>query len=283
MGATINFLGHEYAGVDEMPAEIRQMYDRVRTAVAKKYPGRDVDDVLASMVEFDQALTAPSEAETLIPAWGGNPAQGGLPVPVAFDVVSGVGPATAVYGQNSAMVFAGFGAPKTLVLYRDGFAWQTGAKAIHLWRWDEVAAIVSNVGMESGGHGLAWTNHEYTLFKKNGEKFVLFDALKDAEEISAAIKTKVYALLLPPIKEQYEAGQVLTFGPLNIHKQKGLQTGGRTYAWADIMDIKVERGRFKITLRDAKQREVRAAAIPNIEMLCQMIGLKLLAAQLAYY
>lgn len=284
MSTTINFMGRTYTSVEEMPAEIREVYERLRAAIAKKYPDRDVDEMLAGVADLDQALTGTPETAPLPQAWGGNQAQAGVPVPVTFDVVSGLGPAAAVFGRDSAMLFPGFGAPNALVLYRDGFAWQTGSKNIHTWRWEDVTAIVSNVSMESGGHSLAWTNHEYTLFKKSGEKFVLFDALKDAETIGEVIKRNVFALLLPPLIEQYESGQPVAFGPqITIQKQDGLRTGGRFYPWAGIVDIKVEQGRLKITLRDAKQREIRVAAIPNIEMLCQLIGLKLLPAHLAYY
>ena len=284
MSTTINFMGGTYTSVEDMPAEIREVYERLRAAIAKKYPDRDVDEVLASAVDFDQALLGQPESDPLPQAWSGNQGPAGIPVPVTFDIVSGLGPATAVFGRDSAMVFPGFGAPNALVLYHDGFAWQTGSKNIHTWRWEDVAAIVSNVSMESGGHNLAWTNHEYTIFKKSREKFVLFDALKDAETISEVIKRNVFALLLPPLVGQYESGQPVAFGPqVTIHKQDGLRTGGKLYAWSDIIDIQVEQGRFKITLHDAKQREIRVAAIPNIEMLCQLIGLKLLPAHLAYY
>jgi hypothetical protein len=284
MSTTINFMGQVYAGVEDMPPEIREAYDRMRAAIARKYPDRDVDEVLAGAAGFDHALMGQAGTSTLPPAWGGKVAEAGIPVPVTFDVVSGLGPATAVFGRDSARLFPGFGAPNALVLYRYGFAWQTGSKNIHAWRWEDVTAIVSNVSTESGGHSLPHANHEYTLLKKSGEKFVLFDALKDTQMISDVIKRNVFALLLPPLIGQYEAGQPLVFGPqITIHSQAGLRTGGRLYAWSEIIDIKVEQGRFKITLRDAKQREIRVAAIPNIEMLCQLIGLKLLPDQLTYY
>ena len=58
--------------------------------------------------------------------------------------------------------------------------------------------------------------------------------------------------------------------------------GGTPYAWDAIQDVKVENGRFKITLRTGQKHEARVNAIPNIELLCQLIGVKLLSPELAY-
>jgi hypothetical protein len=40
------------------------------------------------------------------------------------------------------------------------------------------------------------------------------------------------------------------------------------------MDIKVDSYSFTVTLRDSKRHEVRASTIPNIDLLCQMFGVK---------
>jgi hypothetical protein len=75
----------------------------------------------------------------------------------------------------------------------------------------------------------------------------------------------------------------MTFGPVTIHKQNGLQLDGKLYPWDTILDLKVESGRFKLTLRDEKKHEARAAHIPNIELLGDLIGLKFYESSLAYY
>ena len=285
MTPTIHFLGKEYTSVEDMTPQIRQAYEKLSAALKTKLPGQDIDQIFEG--ESDQAFTIPDRDERTgspLQAWGGQREQGSVAVPLEFDNVASLGPATAVYGHNSAELYL-FGASKVkvLVLYGDGFAYQTGAKDIHIWHWDEVAVIQSNVRMTSDGHGYTGHDHEYTLIKRNGEKLLLNDVLKDVEEIIEPIKRNVFALLLSPLTQQYDSGQAVTFGPVTIHRQNGVQINGKSYAWNDIMDIKVERGRFIITLRDSKQHEVRVSAIPNIELLCQMIGLKLLSPQLAYY
>jgi hypothetical protein len=260
---SIHFMGRDYASVEEMPPQICQAYENLRATIAKKYPG----------VDIDQFLTDSSVADKLTPAWGGQNIQGSVPVPLVFDNVTSLGPATAVYGRNSAMLFSGFGAQrvKELVLYRDGFAYHTGAKDIHIWRWDEVVIILSDVKSTPRGHGL----YKYTLTKRSGDKLILDDALENVYELIQPIKSNVLALLLSPLTQQYDYGQAVTFGPITIHRQNGIQIDGKSHAWNAIMKIKVDSYRFTITLRDSKRHEVSTSSIPNIELLCQMIGVKL--------
>lgn len=222
----------------------------------------------------------------LTPAWGGARKQG-VPVPVEFDNVTSLGPATAVYGTNdnigiffnSAGLSFGKKTSKALVLYRDGLAYKSGNETIQIWRWDEVSIITSNVDFQNTRRAY----HSYTLTKQSGENLVLDETLQNAEDFIRPIKQNVFALLLPPLTSSYNSGKAITFGSVNIHRQNGLQMGGKTHLWEDIMDIKVKRGRFKVVLRNSKEYEERTSSIPNIEMLCNMIGLKLNQADLIYY
>ena len=63
-----------------------------------------------------------------------------------------------------------------------------------------------------------------------------------------------------------------------VQRQHGLQLDGKTYAWNSIQDIQVDDGRLKVTLRAGQKHEARVSAIPNIEVLCQLIGVKLESA-----
>lgn len=224
--------------------------------------------------------------DALPPAWGGARKQGSVPVPSGFDRVTSLGPAAAVYGSNNTDLFSNnaglsFGpkVSKALVLYRDGFAYKSGAEDLRTWRWDEVSVITSNVDFQHTRNAY----HSYTLTKKSGESLVLDETLQAVKDLIDPIKRNVFALLLPPLVSSYKSGKAITFGPLTIQSKSGLQMDGKTYPWEDILDIKVERGRFKITLRDGKQHEVRAASIPNLELLCKLIGLKFNPADLIYF
>jgi hypothetical protein len=62
---------------------------------------------------------------------------------------------------------------------------------------------------------------------------------------------------------------------VTVQRQNGLQLEGKLFAWNAIGDIQVKAGRFQVTLRDGKTHEAPVSAIPNVEMLCQVIGAKL--------
>jgi hypothetical protein len=209
-----------------------------------------------------------------------------VPVPVEFDQVTGLGPAIRLSAQHGVRIIPTFGAPHVtaMVRYRDGLAYRTGGKDVHNLRWDEVAGIQSNLTRQLGEQpGISYTQHEYTLTRQGGQKLILDNGLQETAIEAPAIKAAVFALMGPPLVQHYQAGEALTFGPVTVNKQNGLQLDGKTYAWAAIQDIKVERGRFKVTLRDGKKHEARVSAIPNIELLCQVIGVNLLSPELAYY
>jgi hypothetical protein len=227
---------------------------------------------------------APNEgAELPQRAWGGPQPGGGVPVPAEFEQLTGLGPAEAVIEREGFQLFPSFGppVPRVLVRYRDGFAFRTKTKDVHVWRWEEIAVIQSNVWVRGSGRYDATAVHEYTLTKRTGEKVILDDSLKTSGGIGH-VKKAVLELLEPRFAERYRGDEAMTFGPVTVHRKNGLEADGKHYAWAAIRNIEVEYGRFVITGTDGKRQEVRASKIPNIELLCKLIGLNLNSAKLAY-
>jgi hypothetical protein len=217
---------------------------------------------------------APVAAATT-PAWGGPRPPGSVVVPVEFDQVTSLGPAAAVHEPQGTRILPNFGTPRPdkLVRYHDGLAYRGHGKEVHTWRWDEVAAILSNTREHVGSHaGLTWSEHEYTLAKSSGEKLILDDGLTDIEPLIQAVKAAVFARVAPPLAQRYQAGEALAFGPVTIQRQNGLQMDGKLYAWGAIQDVKLDDGLLKVTLRTGQKHETRVSAIPNVEILGQIIG-----------
>ncbi len=228
-----------------------------------------------------QALAA-AAAEPLAPAWGGARPAGSVPTPFDFDRVTGLGPAASVHEpQGRHLPHLGTPHASRLVVYRDGFAFQTGGKEVHTWRYDAVTAVQSNVAWPPHSPQL----HEYALSQVSGEKLILDDGLVNVEEAAEAIKTAVFAHLAPPLIPRYQAGEAMAFGPVTVQRQAGLRLDGMasaTYAWDAIQDIQVDDGLLKLTMRDGKKHEARASAIPNIEVLCQLIGVRMASGDLEH-
>jgi len=213
-------------------------------------------------------------------AWGGPRPAGGVPVPVEFDGVSSLGPASAVHLSTGGLQLPHFGPPRpnALVIYHDGLAFRAG-KVVHTWRWEELGAIQSNVWYS--GDKVIFTEHSYTLIKSSAEQVILDDGLKDVVLAVIPIKRAVFARLWPPLAQAYGAGQAITFGPVTIQKANGIQVDGKPLAWSTILEIKTERGRLSVTLRDSKKHEARVSAIPNVELAARLLGLDY--SENAYY
>jgi hypothetical protein len=266
----IQFQGKEYASQADMPPGVSIAYEEF---LLQQELGE---------AEEQQARTTPaaqSASQPLPRAWGGAQHDGGVPVPVEFDGVSELGPATNVY-EPQGMHLPAMGAPRAsaLVLYRDGFAYRAGGKEAHAWRYDEVTVIQTNADWSHRGAEI----HEYTLTRTNGETLILDDRLKSVEAASDKIKDAVLPRLGPPLVQRYQAGQALAFGPVTVQQRDGLSLSGQRCAWEAVQNIQVQNGRFQVTMRDGKHHELRVAAIPNIELLGQLIGLGRYQMQLTY-
>jgi len=267
---SIHFNGQEYASLEAMPPDVREVYEEFI---------QDPDLARAIGAEPSAPSGSPEAGSRTLPrAWGGSQ-QGGVPVPTDFDAVTGLGPAVAVYEpQGVHLPHLGTAHATALVVYRDGFAYQAGSKVIHTWRFEEVAVVQSN---------LAWPphsaeTHEFILTRTNGEVLILDDGVKSVTAAADKIKDPVFGRLAPALIQRYQAGEAMTFGVATVQQQTGLRLGGQHYAWQDILNIQVKNGRFQLSLRNGQHSEVRASAIPNIELLGQLIGLDPIQMQLVY-
>ena len=229
---------------------------------------------------------------TLARPWGGPPPGGGPAVeaPEGFEAVTGLGAAAAVHTHQGVRLLSNFGTPRanTLVRYHDGLAYRAHGAEVHTLRWDEIAAIASNVTVHTGAHtDLRETDHAYTLTKTNGEAVILDDGLQELGQLIRAVKQRVFERLAPPLKQRYLGDETLTFGPVTVQRQGGLQLDGKSYAWNSIQEIKLDDGRLKVTLRGGEKGQpggqAQASAIPNIEILCQLIGVTFDAYNLGHW
>ena len=169
-----------------------------------------------------------------------------------------------------------------LVIYRDGFAYRTH-KNIHIIPWTAMASIFSDVTQRTG-RNISYEDAYYTFILKNGEKIVLDNnQFAEAPGITKAIKKNVNGVLLPPLQAAYQAGSTLTFGPVNIAQASGIQAHGRQFAWNTVYRVEVKQGRLKIVTKDEKSFDIRAKLIPNIEVLCELIGIDPFTIELTYY
>lgn len=222
------------------------------------------------------------------PAWRGGHSHPGVTVPADFEQVAGLGPAIHVTEHQGIRLLPSFGPPRVniMVRYHDGLAYRTSGQEVHTLLWPEVAVITSNItthtNQNRGGFATTHYDREYTLTKNNGDQLILDDGLKDVGEEAWEIKQVVFPLLRPPALQRYKSGEALTFGPVTIEQPTGLQLEGKLYAWDAIQNVQISGGQLKVTLSTGKHHEARVSAIPNVELLCQIIGVHFDPKELAY-
>jgi hypothetical protein len=302
-----------FTSLNEMPADVRQTYEQAMSMLSSIAPGgfadsfgasarnapRQVPNAFASVVDLGPAA-AVYEAKTgrlpivlimvILALVFGAAAAGFRLIP--FRTVSGPDwgifiPITifallALFFLVLAAVnfWSAFGGVRLAVRYRDGLAC-AGRKGVVAWRWPEIASITTEVTRSYGRRGGAYVDRSYILRNSAGAQIVLDDdALEDVERLADEVKRNVYAILAPQEAEYYQSGRPLTFGPIMVSRQDGIQHGGKRYAWNDIVQVKVKDGLLRVSMKDGGRRNIRTASIPNVEILCQLLGAPCLPSEL---
>ena len=229
----------------------------------------DADDT-ADTARSKNPLCMPAKGGAKQHAWGKQRAEGSVEVPAGFEGVTTLGAVIFICAPKTAHLLR-LGTPhaSAFVVYQAGFAFQSGGKEVKLWRFDEVVSIQTKVEDH-----ITMKKHEYKLVRNSGEAMVLDDSVDSVAAGADQIKLGVYRALLEPMVKRYETGETMTFGPLSVHQQNGLQISGKHYAWDEILNIKPRFGVITVTLNNNKTTKINIAEIPNVELMGRLIGLK---------
>lgn len=255
MSPAIRFRGKDYPDMEAMPPDIRDAYEKERLQA-----GDQADDDELDAQDNEAYVNTKGKLVVVEP----------VAAPIEFDAITNLGPAAVVLMHQGVRLLSKLGIPRpnAIVIYRDGLAYRID-KEPHAWRWEEVTVIQTNMFYVNAHR----EGCEYTLTNISGEQIILDNNMKGMEDAMDLIELPVFALLAPPLAEAYNSGRALTFGPVTIHKQNGIQLDDKLFAWDTILKFETERGRFTLIGRDSKKHEVRQSAIPNLELLAEFVGL----------
>ena len=261
MTEPIHYKGADYESIESMPPNIRAAYEQ-----SQRNRARNRQDLEQAQQHAEQ------DQQQAQPAWHGSKK---VSVPAGFEPVTEMGQVVAVLKYTGVRLWPNVGTPMPdlVVRYRDGFAFRSGlaGRDLHAWRWEDVAAIQSDLHSWHDKTG-SYVDREFTLTKSSGDKVVLGDGLENVAEEASVIKRTVFARMEPALTQRYQAGEALTFGPVTVHHQNGLTLDGKTFAWNAIGEVELNDGRLKVTLSDGQKHQAPVSAIPNVELLCRIIG-----------
>ena len=112
---------------------------------------------------------------------------------------------------------------KGVAVYERGFAVRD-RKGIQAWRWEDVVSLTAAVTRHYSSGIYTGTTHVYSLFNRQDQRLTLSDIYNKVDELAKTIQDGVYPILYDRAAQQYNAGQMLVFGPVAINKD-GIQIG----------------------------------------------------------
>ena len=163
---------------------------------------------------------------------------------------------------------------KGAVVFSNGFAY-SDHKGVQTWRWEQVQDITANVVRHYTNGIYTGTTHTYSLVKANGDKLVINDSIRDVEAFYTHLQNNTLQHRYQRMADEYNQGNPVTFGPVTIGKQTGIQIGKKSYAWDQIEQVGINKGVLSVKKKDGKWfsgASATAGTIPNLHVLLSIIN-----------
>ncbi|GHO47059.1 DUF6585 family protein [Ktedonospora formicarum] len=137
------------------------------------------------------------------------------------------------------------------------------ANGVEAIRWDEIAIVWHKCTRNSKG-----VTHNYTPQRRDGRQFKLGYFFSTNQLLGGMIEQETTRLLFPEALENYQQGQLLSYGPFTLD-QLGLNYKGRSLPWSEVADIQVVRGHVLVKEHDTlfAWANVVYGEVPNLRVL----------------
>jgi hypothetical protein len=129
-------------------------------------------------------------------------------------------------------------------VFSDGFVF-TREGYSDVARWEEVRAIWHQIMRRSYGRYGGYTRHIYIVERFDGHRVVFDDKIKKVEQLGNLLNEQITNAMWPRTLADYQAGKVISFGPLSV-SQQGVSNGRTLLPWTAIKEIKFEREGVKV-------------------------------------
>ncbi|MBB4924225.1 DUF6585 family protein [Kitasatospora kifunensis] len=138
---------------------------------------------------------------------------------------------------------------RELRIYERGVALLgTGGATVKAYRWDDMS-VLQNITRHHRNGGYTHTTYAYTLSAPGVETTRVnggvIGTFQDPDTWGPEIQQRVTAAQLPPALDAVRAGRTVEFGPFSVSAER-LTAGGKSAAWSEIQEIKIERGYLSV-------------------------------------
>jgi len=156
-------------------------------------------------------------------------------------------------------------------IFTNGFIRAVGRQG-DVVRWDQVRAIWEKV-TRSGGYRSGNLTYTYTVQRSDNAIFKQGSPLINSRDMGFRMMRAVVQVHLPPARAAYDAGQTLTFGPINVNMQ-GLNNGKELIPWNQIGKVTTQQGVVCIEQNGhvIKWASVKSADVPNLSVLIALVN-----------
>jgi hypothetical protein len=157
--------------------------------------------------------------------------------------------------------------------------------------WEELAGItVKTIGKKTGGEKSTpeIASQKAELLLANGKRIVISEnnggpgGVENLPELVSRIKANVYPRLMPRLKAAFTAGEWLSFGSLQIHRQGlHIQSGKgdqkiNPIPWDQVRRITARSGYLVVELSSPsntqiQQKRLPVSKVPNLELFFQLV------------
>jgi hypothetical protein len=160
---------------------------------------------------------------------------------------------------------------KAAGIFEGGLAlYQNGSLQIH--RWNDIETFLCKITRNFAVFIYLGTSHRYELLTRDGHRINLDDRFERIEDLGKSIQDYAFPIIYSRLSDQYSAGRTLFFGPISIHRTRGLGYRHKIYPWNQIARVTVNDGFFWIfSQRNQSGIRVSANRITNLDVLLALI------------
>jgi hypothetical protein len=143
------------------------------------------------------------------------------------------------------------------------------------YTWGQISGIASGA-LETRLLGKTLrTSYWAELFPSVDKPIRLDNSLEGLPELLTRIKANLYPRLMPAMRQAFQEGKRLYFGPLSVSKEdvrlEAKEPPWRTIPWEQVEAVAVEAGMLEIKTKESAKIRLPVARVPNLELLLQII------------
>lgn len=164
-------------------------------------------------------------------------------------------------------------AQRFVAIYKNGLRLRLSRR--QQFTWTEISGVATGA-IQTRLLGIPLhTRYQAELYPAVSAPVRLDDSLENLPELLTRIKANLYPRLLPGMRQGFQDGKTLYFGPIAIHQHElcleEKDRSSRPIPWSRVRSLTVHAGMLVIDIENDQAIRLPVARVPNLELLLQII------------